>query len=222
MNLGLDVNKGAKPAQAIGIYIYLFNMLKQWNETMPTNDEIINIVNWVKAAEIIKDDKGLLTIRIILNSVLNEARADEREKAVFKAAEKTGQRAFTPATAKEAIELIKQPNTQLTMTTKTLQELLQDEDIKSRADTARQIFAELEAIKDEYGNPLLDTLDGKGRQYAKVKMKYTNKIALCKNCHKPIYYSDSTWYHLGDGYAKCETTITYGEPDEELIKKEGD
>ena len=90
------------------------------------------------------------------------------------------------------------------------------------SNTANQIFAELEAIHDVYGNPLLDTLFGKDRQYAKVKMKYTNKIALCKNCHKPIYYSDGTWYHLGDGYAKCETTITYGEPDEELIKKEGD
>ena len=47
---------------------------------MPTNNEIINIVNWAKAAEIIKDDKGLLTIRIILNSVLNEARADTTSK----------------------------------------------------------------------------------------------------------------------------------------------
>ena len=93
---------------------------------------------------------------------------------------------------------------------------------EGQKDTANQIFAELEAIKDEYGNPLLDTLYGKGRQYARVKMKYTNKSALCKNCHKPIYYSDGTWYHLSDGNAQCETPITYAEPDEALIKKEGD
>ena len=90
---------------------------------------------------------------------------------------------------------------------------------KARASTAKQIFAELEAIKDEYNNPLLDTLFGKGVQYAKVKMKYTNKITLCKNCHKQIYYSDSTWYHLDDGNGQCETPITYAEPDE---KKEVD
>ena len=89
----------------------------------------------------------------------------------------------------------------------------------ARASTAKQIFAELEAIKDEYNNPLLDTLFGKGVQYAKVKMKYTNKSVLCKNCHKQIYYSDSTWYHLDDGNGQCETPITYAEPDE---KKEVD
>ena len=95
-------------------------------------------------------------------------------------------------------------------------------DSQARSDTADHIFAELEAIKDEYCNPLLDTLYGKGRQYAKVKMKYTNKSALCKNCHKPIYYSDGTWYHLSDGNGQCETPITYAEPDEESIKKEVD
>ena len=89
---------------------------------------------------------------------------------------------------------------------------------KARSDTADSIFAELEAIKDEYSNPLLDTLYGKGRQYAKVKMKYTNKSVLCKNCHKPIYYFDGTWYHLSDGNGQCETPITDAEPDEALIK----
>lgn len=41
-----------------------------------------------------------------------------------------------------------------------------------RADTAKQIFKELESIIDEYGNPLLDTLYGKDKQYAKLKRKY--------------------------------------------------
>jgi hypothetical protein len=41
-----------------------------------------------------------------------------------------------------------------------------------RADTAKQIFAEIESIKDEYGNPLLDTTYGKDEQYAKLKTKY--------------------------------------------------
>ena len=41
-----------------------------------------------------------------------------------------------------------------------------------RRETAKQIFAELESIKDEYGNSILDTLYGKGKQYAKLKKKY--------------------------------------------------
>lgn len=43
---------------------------------------------------------------------------------------------------------------------------------EARADTAKQIFAEIESIKDEYGNPLLDTVYGKDKQYAKLKKKY--------------------------------------------------
>ena len=43
---------------------------------------------------------------------------------------------------------------------------------EARSDTARQIFAEIESIKDEYGNPLLDTVYGKDKQYAKLKKKY--------------------------------------------------
>ena len=36
----------------------------------------------------------------------------------------------------------------------------------------QKIFAELESIKDEYGNSILDTLYGKGKHYAKLKKKY--------------------------------------------------
>lgn len=51
---------------------------------------------------------------------------------------------------------------------------LNDKDIeeKVKKDTAKQIFAELESIKDEYDNPLLDTLYGKGEQYKALKKKY--------------------------------------------------
>ena len=43
---------------------------------------------------------------------------------------------------------------------------------EGQKDTAKQIFAELESIKDEYDNPLLDTLYGKGEQYKALKKKY--------------------------------------------------
>ena len=43
---------------------------------------------------------------------------------------------------------------------------------QARADTAKQIFAKIESIKDEYGIPLLDTLNGKGKQYAKLKKQH--------------------------------------------------
>jgi hypothetical protein len=43
---------------------------------------------------------------------------------------------------------------------------------EARADTAKQIFADLENIKDEYGNSLIDTLYGKGEQYKALKKKY--------------------------------------------------
>lgn len=43
---------------------------------------------------------------------------------------------------------------------------------QARADTAKRIFKALEAIKDEYGNPLLDFLYYKGESYAKLKKKF--------------------------------------------------
>ena len=43
---------------------------------------------------------------------------------------------------------------------------------EARADTAKQIFAKVESIKDEYGIPLLDTSYGKGEQYAKLKKQH--------------------------------------------------
>ena len=43
---------------------------------------------------------------------------------------------------------------------------------EARIETIKKIFAELESIKDEYGNSILDTLYGKGKQYAKLKKKY--------------------------------------------------
>ena len=48
-------------------------------------------------------------------------------------------------------------------------EMIQSE---ASADTAKQIFAKIESIKDEYGIPLLDTLNGKGKQYAKLKKQH--------------------------------------------------
>lgn len=111
--------------------------------------------------------------REVLLIMLSEARSDEREKAIAKAAEQAGKRAFTPATAKEIIELIKQPDTQITMTTKTLQELLQDEDTKSRSDTAKQIFKELDKVsKIEYvaGEWIWD--EGWIGDYIAIKKKY--------------------------------------------------
>ena len=88
-----------------------------------------------------------------VNEMEAEARADEREKAIVKAAEKAGKLAFIPATKDEIINLLKQPNSQLTMTTKTLQEMLKDEGNKARADTAKQIFKELDAIAWEQIEP---------------------------------------------------------------------
>ena len=43
---------------------------------------------------------------------------------------------------------------------------------EARADTAKRIFKALEAIKDEYGNPLLDFLYYKGESYAKLKKRF--------------------------------------------------
>lgn len=50
---------------------------------MPTNDEIVNKMNWTMASEVIKDGKGLVSIRLNLNAMLNEARADTA-KQIFK------------------------------------------------------------------------------------------------------------------------------------------
>ena len=41
-----------------------------------------------------------------------------------------------------------------------------------RLDTAKEIFAELESIKDEYGIELLNELYGKKEQYQALKKKY--------------------------------------------------
>ena len=49
---------------------------------MPTNDEIVNKMNWTMASEVIKDGKGLVSIRLNLNAMLNEARADT-SKQIF-------------------------------------------------------------------------------------------------------------------------------------------
>ena len=43
---------------------------------MPTNDEIVNKMNWTMASEVIKDGKGLVSIRLNLNAMLNQARAE--------------------------------------------------------------------------------------------------------------------------------------------------
>jgi DNA-binding transcriptional MerR regulator len=94
---------------------------------MPTNDEIIK-KNLLWHHNFPLDD---------IRKAMNDARADEREKAIVKAAEKAGKHAFIPATNDEIINLLKQPNSQLTMTTKTLQEMLKDEGNKARADTLR-------------------------------------------------------------------------------------
>jgi hypothetical protein len=69
----------------------------------------------------------------------------------------------------------------------------------------QEIFAELEAIKNRYGIPLLDMEDSNGWEYDKVKMRHTNRGRLCKNCHKLIYNLDGEWYHLDDGNGRCET-----------------
>ena len=103
-----------------------------------------------------------------------------------------------------------------------LESQIAEELARRRNTEIQEIFAELEAIKDVYGNPLLDTSYNKGRQYVKVKIRHTNKNKLCKNCHRHIYYLNDSWYHLDDGYVQCETPITYAEPDEELIKPKVD
>lgn len=47
---------------------------------MPTNDEIINKQNWIKSSEIVDDGKGLVSIKLNLNTLMNEARADQFRK----------------------------------------------------------------------------------------------------------------------------------------------
>ena len=112
---------------------------------MTTNDEINAVFirsytgeNWIHK-------EGFLnpTLKSWIDTMLNQARADEREKAIVKAAEKAGKHAFTPKTTDEIIELIKQSDSQITMTTKTLQEMLKDEGNKAKADTLRFAIAHM-------------------------------------------------------------------------------
>jgi hypothetical protein len=71
-------------------------------------------------------------------SLMDKARKDERNKVLAEIAEKEGKPLFTPVTAKEIMELLKFPDTQITMTVSTLKEILEDD--------AKMIFAELDAI----------------------------------------------------------------------------
>ena len=65
-----------------------------------------------------------------LDTLMDEARADEIAKS---------NKCFEPASEAEVIDALKDPNTQITMSTKTLGEILTNEDRK----IAKQIFDEL-------------------------------------------------------------------------------
>ena len=84
---------------------------------------------------------------IAMRNMINQARADEREKAIVKAAEKAGKHAFIPTTKDEIINLLKQPNSQLTMTTSVLQELLQDEGNRARADEKAKLKEQIKLLE---------------------------------------------------------------------------
>ena len=68
-----------------------------------------------------------------LDTLMDEARADEIAKS---------NKCFEPASEAEVIDALKTPNTQITMSTKTLGEILTNEDIK----IAKQIFSELDKL----------------------------------------------------------------------------
>ena len=108
---------------------------------MATNDEIdkkIEELDIVKAIE----HKDVPYVIAQIRGLINEARANEREQSIVKAAQKAGKNAFYPSTKEEIICLLKQPDTQITMTTETLQEMLKDED----TNTAKQIFEVLNSF----------------------------------------------------------------------------
>ena len=87
---------------------------------MPTNNEIdkkLENLEIVKAIEN-KDVPYVITqFKGLIDETDKEARADERKQAIVKASKKANKNAFTPKSKKKIIKLLKQPNTQITMTT---------------------------------------------------------------------------------------------------------
>ena len=67
-----------------------------------------------------------------INKMQNMARADEREKVIAELSGKVNKNIFTPKTTAEIIRLLKNPKSQITMTTETLQDILNDESNRTR------------------------------------------------------------------------------------------
>ena len=70
---------------------------------MTTNDEIINKLNWIKLSEVINDGKGLVSIKLNLNTLINEARADTA-KQIFKELDEAVWEQIEPSRLEEFLE----------------------------------------------------------------------------------------------------------------------
>lgn len=85
-----------------------------------------------------------------INKMQNMARADEREKVIAELSGKVNKNIFTPKTTAEIVRLLKNPKSQITMTTETLQDILNDESNRTRNEvlktTTAQIFKDLDEI----------------------------------------------------------------------------
>ena len=75
-----------------------------------------------------------------INKMQNMARADEREKVIAELSGKVNKNIFTPKTTAEIIRLLKNPKSQITMTTETLQDILNDESNRTRNEVLKTTF----------------------------------------------------------------------------------
>lgn len=97
-------------------------------------------------------------------SLMDKARKDERNKVLAEIAEKEGKNLFTPVTVKEITELLKFPDTQITMTTLTLHEILDD----NTKNTFKKIENQLLEITG-CSNPYCQNYPDKEEEWEKLK-----------------------------------------------------
>lgn len=91
---------------------------------------------------------GSVLLRYVRDVPLIKEMFDEvRAQTIVEIANKEGKNVFTPKTTAELIELLKKPNTQVTMTTETLQDILKNESDRTRIEILKTIIAHMRVAR---------------------------------------------------------------------------